>query len=48
MTSPKKTEMAHTDHEEVSMKGTLVSVLLIGGFIALLWFAIWGIYMMRV
>ncbi|HLR09710.1 MAG TPA: cytochrome c oxidase subunit 2A [Bacillota bacterium] len=47
-TTKTTTEDTSKEQNVNSLKGTLASVLLMGGFIALLWFLIWGIYMVRV
>jgi len=35
------------EREKESFKGTFISVLLLGGFIALSWLGVWIIYLIR-
>lgn len=42
------TKPAHKDaHEEESLKGTFVAVLLLGGFLALTWLAVFALFIAR-
>lgn len=47
---PEQTEVIATHqekHKEVSLKGTFVSVLLLGGFLALTWLAVFILFIVR-
>lgn len=48
MSASKANQEKADKNDEKSLKGAYASVLLVGGFIALLWFGIWGLYMFRV
>lgn len=47
---PEQTETktaAKEKHEEVNLKGTFVSVLILGGFLALTWLAVFILFIAR-
>lgn len=47
-TEQAETKPAHADkHEDVSLKGTFVAVLLLGGFLALTWLAVFVLFIAR-
>lgn len=39
--------MQSHDLEENSLKGTFISVMLIGGFIIVTWAGVWGLFLSR-
>lgn len=42
-----KVKPGQEKHEDVSLKGTFVSVLLLGGFLALTWLAVFVLFIAR-
>lgn len=42
-----KNQVDTKKHEEVSLKGTFVSVMLLGGFLALTWLAVFVLFIAR-
>lgn len=43
----KNKELDEEKTEEVSIKGTLASVMLLGGFLIISWFGVWILYLIR-
>lgn len=37
----------HQEEKEPSLKGTLVSVVILGLFLIVSWFGVWSLYMVR-
>ncbi|WP_438448172.1 cytochrome c oxidase subunit 2A [Gorillibacterium sp. sgz5001074] len=44
---PKELKNGNDKHEEESLKGTFVAVLLLGGFLALTWLAVFVLFIAR-